>query len=390
MPGSVMRCRGRVGSGSSLRRSWFMYWRNVMGLGEVARPPHRVREWTLANELAGVTRQHLQHLPFGRCQVQGLGGAHGLFPCHCWAASRCKAHARINAAFALTRSLVSVSTMRASCSVLNRWAAALAARMPSGMMSSASMAAASSAVSNRPRYYSPWWVSWARQRLRMGRRHGCLNGYCTTLGIVTVGESPGHPMGKDKTPTSRSDQSKSAVAIAANATVVRKSVRRPRPTPVGGAGIDLSPEAFCCCVFHGVKSREMTPGGENLLVAYLLSHLAKTRFFPKLSAAAFSDHWTSTPRVSVSKATASVAITCPTPAACALLVVTGTPNSRPGRRIVGQRKGAQRRSCWTVRAPHLPNLSGAERTPTLYIRPPRAWSRPLRSVASTLVAYACV
>src|SRR6476646_522554 len=121
MPGSVMRCRGRVGSGSSVRRSWFMYWRNVMGLGEVARPPHRVREWTLANELAGVTRQHLQHLPFGRCQVQGLGGAHGLFPCHCWAASRCKAHARINAAFALTRSLVSVSTMRTRCSVLNRW-----------------------------------------------------------------------------------------------------------------------------------------------------------------------------------------------------------------------------------------------------------------------------
>jgi hypothetical protein len=40
----------------------------------------------------------------------------------------------------------------------------------------------------------------------------------------------------------------------------------------------------------------------------------------------------------VSKATASVAITCPTPAACPLLVVTGTPNSRPGRRIVGQRK----------------------------------------------------
>jgi hypothetical protein len=150
MPGSVMRCRGRVGSGSSLRRSWFMYWRKVMGLGEVARPPHRLQELTLANELAGVTRQHLQHLPFGRRQVQGLGGADGLFPCHCWAASRCKAHARINAAFALTRSLVSVSTMRARCSVLNRWAAALAARMPSGMMSSASMAAASSAVSNRP------------------------------------------------------------------------------------------------------------------------------------------------------------------------------------------------------------------------------------------------
>ena len=32
--------------------------------------------------------------------------------------------------------------------------------------------------------------------------------------------------------------------------------------------------------------------------------------------------------MSVSKATASVAITCPTPAACALLVVTGTPNNR--------------------------------------------------------------
>jgi len=120
MPGSVMRCRGRVGSGSSLRRSWFMYWRKVMGLGEVARPPHRPQELTLANELAGVTRQHPQHLPFGRRQVQGLGGADGLFPCHCWAANRCKAHARINAAFALTRSLVSVSTMRASCSVLNR------------------------------------------------------------------------------------------------------------------------------------------------------------------------------------------------------------------------------------------------------------------------------
>src|SRR6476660_10401340 len=85
-------------------------------------------------------------------------------------------------------------------------------------------------------------------------------------------------MGKDKTPTTRSGQSKSAVAIAANATVVRKSVRRPRPTPVGGAGINLSPEAFCCCVFHGVKSRETTPSGENTLVAYLLSHLAKTRF----------------------------------------------------------------------------------------------------------------
>jgi Cytochrome b5-like Heme/Steroid binding domain len=42
-------------------------------------------------------------------------------------------------------------TMRASCSVLNRWPAALAARVPSGMMSSASTAAASSAVSNRPR-----------------------------------------------------------------------------------------------------------------------------------------------------------------------------------------------------------------------------------------------
>ena len=38
-------------------------------------------------------------------------------------------------------------------------------------------------------------------------------------------------MGKDTTPTTRSDQSESAVAIAANATVVRKSVRRPRPTP---------------------------------------------------------------------------------------------------------------------------------------------------------------
>ena len=135
-------------------------------------------------------------------------------------------------------------------------------------------------------------------------------------------------MGKDTTPTTRSDQSKSAVAIAANATVVRKSVRRPRPTPVGGAGIDLSPEAFCCCVFHGVKSRETTPSGENTLVAYLLSHLAKRAFFPKLSAVAFSDHWTSTPRVSVSKAISSVAITCPRRAACALLVVTGMPNSR--------------------------------------------------------------
>jgi len=79
MPGSVMRCRGRVGSGSSLRRSWFMYWRKVMGLGEVARPPHRLQELTLANELAGVTRQHLQQLPFGRRQVQGLGGADGVF-----------------------------------------------------------------------------------------------------------------------------------------------------------------------------------------------------------------------------------------------------------------------------------------------------------------------
>jgi hypothetical protein len=49
---------------------------------------------------------------------------------------------------------------------------------------------------------------------------------------------------------------------------------------------------------------------------------------PNESAVAFSDHWTSTPRVSVSKATAPVANTCPTPAACAFDVVTGTPNSR--------------------------------------------------------------
>jgi hypothetical protein len=59
-------------------------------------------------------------------------------------------------------------------------------------------------------------------------------------------------MGKDKTPTTRSDLSESAVAIAANATVVRKSVRGPRPTPVGGAGIDLSPEEFLLlCVSWG-------------------------------------------------------------------------------------------------------------------------------------------
>ena len=54
----------------------------------------------------------------------------------------------------------------------------------------------------------------------------------------------------------------------------------------------------------------------------------KNEIFPNVSAVAFSDHWTSTPRVSVSKATAPVANTCPTPAACALLVVTGTPNNR--------------------------------------------------------------
>ena len=145
-------------------------------------------------------------------------------------------------------------------------------------------------------------------------------------------------MGKDKTPTTRSDQSKSAVAIAANATVVRKSVRRPRPTPVGGAGIDLSPEAFCCCVFHGVKSREMTPGGENLLVAYLLSHLAKRAFFPKLSAVAFSDHWTSTPRVSVSKAISS---RCDYVSEAGRLRVAGghrDAEQPAGCRIVGQRK----------------------------------------------------
>jgi hypothetical protein len=143
-------------------------------------------------------------------------------------------------------------------------------------------------------------------------------------------------MGKDKTPTTRSDQSKSAVAIAANATVVRKSVRRPRPTPVGGAGIDVSPEAFCCCVFHGVKSRETTPSGENIVVAYLLSHLERTRFFPKLSAVAFSDHWTSTPRV------------CPRRLRPLRLRVRRRPPARcwchrdaeqpAGCRIVGQRK----------------------------------------------------
>jgi len=49
---------------------------------------------------------------------------------------------------------------------------------------------------------------------------------------------------------------------------------------------------------------------------------------PNDVAVAFSDHWTSTPRVSVSNATAPLAITCPTPAVCAFDVVTGTPNSR--------------------------------------------------------------
>jgi hypothetical protein len=59
------------------------------------------------------------------------------------------------------------------------------------------------------------------------------------------------------------------------------------------------------------------------------SHISqKPRFFPKLSAVAFSDHCTSTPRVSVSKATAPLAMTCPTPAVCAFDVVTGTPNNR--------------------------------------------------------------
>jgi hypothetical protein len=55
---------------------------------------------------------------------------------------------------------------------------------------------------------------------------------------------------------------------------------------------------------------------------------SENQFFPNESAVAFSLHCTSTPRVSVSKATAPVANTCPTPAACALLVVTGTPNNR--------------------------------------------------------------
>ena len=197
-------------------------------------------------------------------------------------------------------------------------------------------------------------------------------------------------MGKDTTPTTRSDQSESAVAIAANATVVRKSVRRPRPTPSAALVSALVQKRSAAVCFMGSNPGRRRPA-------------VKTHSWHTYSRTSQNEHFSRSCQLShfptigrrrrgyrCPKRFRPVAITCPRRAACALLVVTGTPNSRPGRRIVGQRKGAQRRSCWTVRAPHLPNLSGAERTPTLYIRPPRAWSRPLRSVASTLVAYAYV
>ena len=48
---------------------------------------------------------------------------------------------------------------------------------------------------------------------------------------------------------------------------------------------------------------------------------ANTRLLPNESAVAFSDHCTSTPRVSMSKAIESLANTCPTPAAYATLAL---------------------------------------------------------------------
>ena len=76
--------------------------------------------------------------------------------------------------------------------------------------------------------------------------------------------------------------------------------------PRGRSGHDTTtgPE-----LYHGVRSRLTTPSGLNTDVAYRLSHRAKTRFLPNESAVAFSEYWTSTPRVSVSSATESTAST---------------------------------------------------------------------------------
>src|ERR671930_874073 len=72
MPGSVIRCPGREGFGSSLRRSWAMYCRRWVRLGEVRRPPHLLQQLPLADQFAGLPYQDLQQLPFGLRQVDLL------------------------------------------------------------------------------------------------------------------------------------------------------------------------------------------------------------------------------------------------------------------------------------------------------------------------------
>ena len=45
----------------------------VVGLREVARPPHLLQELALAHELARVSRQHLKQLPLRRSEMYRLG-----------------------------------------------------------------------------------------------------------------------------------------------------------------------------------------------------------------------------------------------------------------------------------------------------------------------------
>jgi hypothetical protein len=145
-------------------------------------------------------------------------------------------------------------------------------------------------------------------------------------------------MGKDKTPTSRSDQSESAVAIAANATVVPKSVRRPRPTPSAALVSTLAQKRSAAVCFMGSN-----PGRRRPAVKTCSWHTySRTSQNEHFSRSCQLSHFPAIGRrrrgYRCPKRLRPVAITCPTPAARALLMVTGTPNSPAGRRIVGQRK----------------------------------------------------
>src|SRR6185312_5271274 len=104
--------------------------------------------------------------------------------------------------------------------------------------------------------------------------------------------------------------------LAGRATIQRKRpTRGPHPPP-----------ADVLRLRSDVKGYDAERAENTCVVTTLTASIDQVD--PNDVAVAFSDHWTSTPRVSVSSATAPLAITCPTPAVCAFDVVTGTPNSR--------------------------------------------------------------